>query len=79
MKTILVSGGSSTLGSAICRHFIARGDRVLCAYHMSGDQARLLSEELGPRLRPLALDLQPKPQPLSPALLAHIGRGAESL
>ncbi len=58
MKTILVSGGSSTLGSAICRHFIARGDRVLCAYHMSGDQARRLSEELGPRLRPLALDLQ---------------------
>lgn len=58
MKTILVSGGSSTLGSAICRHFIRRGDRVLCSYHMSGDQARLLAGELGPRLRPLSLDLQ---------------------
>lgn len=55
---ILVSGGTGNLGLAICRHFIARGDRVLCGYHSGGERARLLSEEAGPNLVPLSLNLQ---------------------
>lgn len=57
MKRILVSGGTSTLGSAICRHFALRGDRVYCAYHNNSDRAQRLAEELGPLLVPVHLDV----------------------
>ncbi len=56
--TILVSGGTSTLGSALCSYFVSRGDRVLCTYHRSEKQAFDLAASLGPLLVPIAMDLQ---------------------
>lgn len=70
---VLVSGGTSTLGSAICRHFVARGDRVLCGYHSAVERARLLREELGNQLIPLPLDLQ------DPAMIEEQVKGIEHL
>jgi len=58
MKVILVSGGTSVLGAAICRHYIERGDRVLCAYHTNAQGARHLAGELGQNLVPVSLDVQ---------------------
>lgn len=69
---VLVSGGTSTLGSAICRHFVGRGDRVLCGYHRSGERAHTLEEELGPLLVPTRLDLQ-DPGSVE-ACVGHIGQ-----
>ncbi len=58
MRTILVSGGTSTLGSAICKCFIESGDLVYAAYASSREKAEELADRLGPSLIPLHLDVQ---------------------
>lgn len=58
MKTVLVSGGTSTLGRAICTRFVADGYTVYCAYASSKEKATALSASLGPSLIPLHLDVQ---------------------
>lgn len=57
MRTVLVTGGTSNLGEAICRQFIHAGDSVICTYAHSKERAEQLREELGPKLTIMALDL----------------------
>ena len=58
MKTVLVSGGTSTLGRALCTRFVEEGYMVYCAYASSKEKAISLSASLGPSLIPLHLDVQ---------------------
>lgn len=58
MKYVLVSGGTSTLGKAICKLFIAEGQTVYCAYSSSEQKALELQQELGPLLKPVFLDVR---------------------
>ncbi len=60
MKTVLVSGGTSTLGRAICTRFVEEGYMVYCAYAASKEKATSLAASLGPSLIPLHLDVQDK-------------------
>ena len=57
MKHVLVSGGTSTLGKAICSMFIAEGARVYCGYSSSEQKAQELVRQLGPSLIPVLLDV----------------------
>lgn len=57
MKHILVSGGGSTLGEAIVRFYIERGDVVWATYLQSEGRLTALQEELGPSLHLLPLDV----------------------
>ena len=50
MKTILITGGTSNLGSELCRSFVKRGDRVICTYGHNRMGAEKLQSELGDRL-----------------------------
>jgi len=58
MSTVLVSGGASTLGRAICRRFCQAGATVYAGYASSVAQAQALQEQLGPALIPIHLDVQ---------------------
>lgn len=58
MKHVLVSGGTSTLGTAICKLFIAEGHTVYCGYSSSEHKALKLQQELGPFLKPVFLDVR---------------------
>lgn len=57
MHNVLVSGGTSTLGEAVCRSFVLQGSTVFCAYTSSFEKAKALQEELGPSLVPIHLDV----------------------
>lgn len=57
MRTVLVTGGTSNLGKAICRSFIQGGDSVIATYAHNREGAELLKRELGDRLTILELDL----------------------
>jgi len=57
MRTVLVTGGTSNLGKAICRSFIEEGDSVIATYAHNREGAELLKRELGDRLAILELDL----------------------
>jgi NAD(P)-dependent dehydrogenase (short-subunit alcohol dehydrogenase family) len=57
MKTVLVTGGASNLGSAFCRAFIQRGDRVVCTYSHNRTGAEKLQAELGENLVIRELDV----------------------
>ncbi|NLE16290.1 MAG: SDR family oxidoreductase [Spirochaetales bacterium] len=57
MRHVLVSGGTSTLGKAICSMFIAEGAIVYCGYSSSEQKAQELVRQLGPSLVPLLLDV----------------------
>ncbi len=57
MHTVLVSGGTSNLGEAICRSFVLQGSRVFCGYTSSSEKAKALQEELGLLLVPVHLDV----------------------
>lgn len=57
MKHVLVSGGTSTLGRAICSTFIAEGAIVYCGFSSSVRKAQELVQEFGPSLIPLYLDV----------------------
>jgi NAD(P)-dependent dehydrogenase (short-subunit alcohol dehydrogenase family) len=58
MATIVVTGAAGALGSVLCRHLVARGDRV-AAIDMprSEERLRALREELGEAILPLAVDV----------------------
>lgn len=57
MRTVLVTGGTSNLGMAICRTFIEGGDSVIATYAHNREGAEALQRELGDRLSILELDL----------------------
>ena len=57
MRTVLVTGGTSNLGKAICQSFIQGGDSVIATYAHNREGAEELRRELGDRLTILELDL----------------------
>ncbi len=57
MRTVLVTGGTSNLGKAICRSFIQGGDSVIATYAHNREGAEKLKRELGDRLTIKELDL----------------------
>ena len=57
MRTVLVTGGTSNLGRAICRSFIEEGESVIATYAHNREGAENLKSELGDRLTILKLDL----------------------
>lgn len=58
MRSILVSGGTSTLGRAICERFVKAGERVYCGYASNRETADELAASYGSSLIPLHLDIQ---------------------
>ncbi|MGH0052337.1 MAG: SDR family NAD(P)-dependent oxidoreductase [Sphaerochaetaceae bacterium] len=58
MRTILVSGGTSTLGKAICERLSKAGEQVYCGYASNKDTAVELAAIYGPSLIPIHLDVQ---------------------
>jgi 3-oxoacyl-[acyl-carrier protein] reductase len=56
--TILVTGGSSGIGSAVVRLLSHRGSRVAFTYRRNESQARALESDLGGAARAYGLDLQ---------------------
>lgn len=57
MRTVLVTGGTSNLGRAICRLFIQEGEQVIATYAHNREGALALKDELGDRLTIEELDL----------------------
>lgn len=57
MRTVLVTGGTSNLGMAICRLHIQEGDQVIATYAHNREGALALKSELGDRLTIEELDL----------------------
>ncbi len=57
MRTVLVTGGTSNLGAAICRSFIREGDFVIATYAHNREGAENLKQELGDNLAIMKLDL----------------------
>ncbi len=57
MRHVLVSGGTSTLGNAICSAFIAEGAIVYCGYSSGEQKALELVQQFGPSLIPVQLDV----------------------
>jgi 3-oxoacyl-[acyl-carrier protein] reductase len=47
-KTVLVTGGSGEIGSAICRKFAENGYDVILSYNSNTEKAKKVLEELGP-------------------------------
>ncbi len=58
MHTIMVSGGTSTLGRAICERFVKAGERVYCGYASNKKTADELADSYGSSLIPIHLDIQ---------------------
>ncbi|OFV80961.1 MAG: hypothetical protein A2W26_05110 [Acidobacteria bacterium RBG_16_64_8] len=59
-RVVVVTGGSGSLGSAICRRFAQDGDTVFIGYHQGEERTQTLVRDLadGPgRVVPLFLDL----------------------
>ncbi|HKL59855.1 MAG TPA: SDR family NAD(P)-dependent oxidoreductase [Sphaerochaeta sp.] len=57
MRTVLVTGGTSNLGAAICRLFIEEGYSVIATYAHNKEGAQALKQELGENLTIERLDL----------------------
>ena len=57
MRTVLVTGGTSVLGSSICRAFVHIGCEVVCSYAHHKEKAECLQKELGPLLQIAELDV----------------------
>ena len=57
MRTVLITGGTSNLGKALCRSFIEAGDSVIATYAHNKEGAELLQKELGDSLSMQKLDL----------------------
>ena len=65
MKTVLVTGGTGGIGSAVCRALYADGFSVLFTYHRGESRARALETELpGSRALPCDLTKEEGLQPL---------------
>ncbi|NLK13248.1 MAG: SDR family oxidoreductase [Spirochaetales bacterium] len=60
MKTMLISGGTSTIGEAAVRYFTQRGWHVYLGYNTGKEKAEALEEELAPSVTALHLDVQDK-------------------
>ena len=58
MQRILVSGGTSTLGQAICRLAVSQGSLVYFGYATSEEKVKDLHKELVSYLITLHLDLR---------------------
>ncbi len=70
MRTVLVTGGTSNLGKAICKAFIDSGDSVIATYAHNREGAEKLKIELGDRLTTEKMDLLN--QESIQALFAHV-------
>lgn len=57
MKTVLVTGGTSTLGKAVCERFHKEGYMVYCGYASSSLKALQLQGAMGNNLIPVPLDV----------------------
>src|SRR5919197_1376680 len=55
-KKIIVTGGGSGFGAAMCRRFAGEGSRVMVA-DLNGEAAARVASEIGPRARPLTVDV----------------------
>ena len=55
-KKIIVTGGGSGFGAAMCRRFAAEGAKVLVA-DLNGEAAARVAKEIGPSARPFTVDV----------------------
>jgi 3-oxoacyl-[acyl-carrier protein] reductase len=60
-KAIIVTGGGSGFGAAMCRRFAAEGAKVLVA-DMNGSAAEKVAAEIGPAARPFTADVTRREQ-----------------
>ena len=60
MKTMLISGGTSTIGEAAVRYFTQKGWHVYFGYNTGKKKAEALEAELGPSAAALQLNVQDK-------------------
>ncbi|MGI6438356.1 MAG: SDR family oxidoreductase [Sphaerochaeta sp.] len=60
MKTMLISGGTSTIGEAAVRYFTQKGWHVYFGYNTGKEKAEALEAELGPSAAALHLNVQDK-------------------
>ena len=60
MKTMLISGGTSTIGEAAVRYFTQKGWHVYFGYNTAKKKAEALEAELGPSAAALHLNVQDK-------------------
>ena len=59
-RTVLITGASGGIGLALCRAFLAAGDRVLAQYRKNAAPLNTLRGEVGDRLLLLQADLRDK-------------------
>ena len=59
-RTVLITGASGGIGLALCRAFLAAGNRVLAQYRKNAAPLNTLREEVGDRLLLLQADLRDK-------------------
>jgi len=60
-KSIIVTGGGSGFGAAMCRRFAAEGAKVLVA-DMNGGAAEKVAAEIGSAARPFTADVTRREQ-----------------
>jgi len=60
-KKIIVTGGGSGFGAAMCRRFAAEGAKVLVA-DLNGAAAETVAAEIGPAARPFTADISQREQ-----------------
>jgi len=60
-KKIIVTGGGSGFGAAMCRRFAAEGAKVLVA-DLNGGAAETVAAEIGPAARPFTADISRREQ-----------------
>ncbi len=78
-RKVLVTGGGTRIGAAICRAFAAAGSRVAMHYHRSEPAALALLEELGGRQAGHAALKGDLTDPSLVENLLHMAGGAEIL
>lgn len=58
MKTMLISGGTSTIGEATVRLFVERGWSVYLGYNTNEEKAKVLEKELAPSVSAVKLNVR---------------------